>query len=94
MAWTGSGSGNGSGTSRDAVLLMNAPGYQCGADLVNPAGTQDVLGDYPVVFYDTEQDCTPLYPGTRLTYPAVLDYSSLGDQEPPKYVCLTEHVGA
>ncbi|MFF0001717.1 serine/threonine protein kinase [Streptomyces avermitilis] len=92
VAWTGSGSGN--GTSRDAVLLMNAPGYQCGADLVNPTGTKDVLGDYAVVFYDTEQDCTPLYPGTRLTYPAVLDYSSLGDQEPPKYVCLTEHVGA
>lgn len=89
VAWTGSASD----TSRDAVLLMNAPGYQCGADLVDPSGTRDALGD-AIVFYDTEQDCTPLYPGTRLTYPAVLDYSSLGDQESPKYVCLTEHVGA
>ncbi|MFG2425081.1 hypothetical protein ACGFWD_39485 [Streptomyces sp. NPDC048448] len=26
-------------SSRDAVLLMNAPGYQCGADLVDPSGT-------------------------------------------------------
>ncbi|WP_432173950.1 serine/threonine protein kinase [Streptomyces sp. Tue6028] len=89
VAWTGSGSD----TSRDAVLLMNAPGYQCGADLVSPSGSRDALGD-AVVFYDTEQDCTPLYPGTRLTYPAVLDYSSLDDQQPPQYVCLTEHVGA
>ncbi|MFD9514432.1 serine/threonine protein kinase [Streptomyces mirabilis] len=89
VAWTGSASG----TFRDAVLLMNAPGYQCGADLVAPSGTRDALGE-AILFYDTEQDCTPLYPGTRLTYPAVLDYSSLGDQEPPKYVCLTEHVGA
>ncbi len=90
VAWTGSGNG----THRDGVLLMNAPGYQCGADLMNSAGTPDVLGDETVVFYETEHDCTPLYPGTRLTYPAVLDYSSLGDQESPQYVCLTENVGA
>jgi hypothetical protein len=89
VAWTGSASD----ISRDAVLLMNAPGYQCGADLEAPSGTRDALGN-AIVFYDTEQDCTALYPGTRLTYPAVLDYSSLGDQESPKYVCLTEHVGA
>ncbi|MER6432132.1 hypothetical protein ABT272_31080 [Streptomyces sp900105245] len=90
VAWTGSGSG----TDRDGVLLMNAPGYQCGANLVNSAGTVDVLGDETVVFYETEQDCTPLYPETHLTYPAVLDYSSLGDQETPQYVCLTEQTGA
>ncbi|MEV6534928.1 serine/threonine-protein kinase [Streptomyces sp. NPDC051639] len=90
LGWNGSGSG----PSRDAVLLMNAPGYRCGADLVDPAGTKAVPGGYTLVFYDTEQDCTPIYPGTRLTYPAVLDYSSLGDQEPRQYVCLTEHVGA
>ncbi|MBO7936656.1 serine/threonine protein kinase [Streptomyces sp. S9] len=94
VAWTGSGSGSGSDTSRDAVLLMNAPGYQCGGDLVSPAGTQEPPGEYTVVFFDTEQDCTPLYPGTRLTYPAVLDYSSLDDGQPPQYVCLSEHVGA
>nr|WP_263974388.1 serine/threonine-protein kinase [Streptomyces triticiradicis] len=89
VAWTGSANS----TSRDAVLLMNAPGYQCGADLVSPSGTRDALGN-ALVFHDTEQDCTPLYPGTRLTYPAVLDHSSLGDQEAPTYVCLSEHVGA
>ncbi|MET8289879.1 serine/threonine-protein kinase [Streptomyces sp. NPDC005132] len=90
LGWNGSASG----ASRDAVLLMNAPGYRCGADLVDPAGSKGVPGGYTLVFYDTEQDCTPSYPGTRLTYPAVLDYSSLGDQEPRQYVCLTEHVGA
>ncbi|MFD5520723.1 serine/threonine protein kinase [Streptomyces sp. NPDC127066] len=89
VAWTGSASD----TTRDGVLLMNAPGAQCGADLVNPAGTGDAPGEY-AVFYDTEQDCTPLYPGTRQTYPAVLDYSSLGEQQTPTYVCLSEHLGA
>ncbi|MFE4698725.1 serine/threonine protein kinase [Streptomyces sp. NPDC056738] len=89
VAWTGSAND----TSRDAVLLMNAPGYQCGADLVSPSGTRDAQGQ-AIVFYDTEQDCTPLYAGTRQTYPAVLDYSSLGDQEAPTYVCLSEHLGA
>ncbi|MGW3633458.1 hypothetical protein ACWD7F_25435 [Streptomyces sp. NPDC005122] len=49
---------------------------------------------YTLAFYDTEQHCRPTYPGTRLTYPAVLDYSSLGDQEFRQYICLTEHVGA
>lgn len=88
VAWTGSASD----TTRDAVLLMNAPGAQCGADLVNPAGSGEAPGEYSV-FYDTEQDCTPLYPGTRQTYPAVLDYSSLG-QQAPTYVCLSEHLGA
>lgn len=38
--------------------------------------------------------CTPVYPGTRLTYPAVLDYGTLGDEQPRQYACLTEHVGA
>ncbi|MFJ8728693.1 serine/threonine-protein kinase [Streptomyces bauhiniae] len=90
VAWTGSASAN----TRDAVLLMNAPGYQCGADLVSPSGSQGGEGDYTVVFYDTERNCTPLYPGTRLTYPAVLDYSGLDDQQPRQYACLTEHVGA
>ncbi|WP_392970582.1 hypothetical protein [Streptomyces sp. LN245] len=89
VAWTGSASD----TTRDGVLLMNAPGVQCGADLVNPAGSGDAPGEY-AVFYDTEQNCTPLYPGTRQTYPVVLDYSSLGDQEAPTYVCLSEHLGA
>ncbi|NEB93971.1 serine/threonine protein kinase [Streptomyces bauhiniae] len=89
LAWTGSTSAD----SRDAALLMNAPGYQCGADLVSTSGSQSVQGGYTVVLFDTEQNCTPLYPGTRLTYPAVLDYDTLDDQQPRQYACLTEHVG-
>ncbi|MGA5319264.1 serine/threonine-protein kinase [Streptomyces seoulensis] len=90
LAWTGSSDAD----SRDATLLMNAPGYQCGADLVSPSGSPSVQGGYTLVFYDTEQECTSLYPGTRLTYPAVLDYSGLDEQQPRQYTCLTEHVGA
>ncbi|MFE2297911.1 hypothetical protein ACFXAW_06915 [Streptomyces sp. NPDC059445] len=89
VAWTGSANE----ISRDGVLLMNAPGYQCGADLVAPSGNRDGLGQ-AIVFYDTEQPCTPLYPGTRQTYPAVLDYSGLDNQQAPTYVCLSEHLGA
>jgi hypothetical protein len=56
-------------------------------------GSGDAPGEYTVL-YDTEQDCTPLYLGTRQTYSAVLDYSSLGDQQAPMYGCLSEHFGA
>ena len=91
IAWTGSSDS----TGRDGVLLMNAPGYQCGADLLGAADAQAVhLDGSSGVFYDSPQDCAPLYPDTHLTYPAILDYSSLGDQTPLTYVCLTEHAGA
>ena len=59
----------------------NTPRYQCGAHLL---GATDAQAAHPdgnsVVFYDSPQDCMPPYPGTRLTYPAVLDYSSLSDR--------------
>lgn len=91
IAWTGSSDSSG----RDGVLLMNAPGYQCGASLLGAVDAQAVhMNGESSVFYEAPQDCTPLYPGTRLTYPAVLDYSSLGDSRPPAYICLTEHTGA
>ncbi|MET7761586.1 hypothetical protein ABZS71_05925 [Streptomyces sp. NPDC005393] len=91
IAWTGSSDG----TGRNGALLMNAPGYQCGADLLGAVDAQAVHPDgNSGVFYDAPQECAPLYPGSRLTYPAKLDYSSLGDEQPPTYVCLTEHVGA
>jgi hypothetical protein len=90
VAWTGSSDG----TARNAALLMDAPRYQCGAELGESAGAVTEPGNYAIVFHDTPQDCAPQWPGTRLTYPAVLDYSSLGDQEPRQYVCLTEHTGA
>ncbi|WSL83688.1 serine/threonine protein kinase [Streptomyces sp. NBC_01724] len=91
IAWTGSSDG----TGRNGALLMNAPGYQCGADLLGADDAQAVHPDgSSSVFQDTPQKCAPLYPGTRLTYPAMLDYSSLDESLPPSYVCLTEHVGA
>ncbi|WP_326783081.1 serine/threonine protein kinase [Streptomyces sp. NBC_00151] len=90
VAWTGSSDG----TARNAALLMDAPRYQCGAELGESADAVTEPGGYAIVFHDTPQDCASQWPGTRLTYPAVLDYSSLGDQEPRQYVCLTEHTGA
>ncbi|MFH8620874.1 serine/threonine protein kinase [Streptomyces vietnamensis] len=91
IAWTGSSDGSG----RNGALLMNAPGYQCGADLLGAVDAQAVhLDGSSGVFYAEPQECAPLYPGTRLTYPAILDYSSLDNDVPPQYVCLTEHVGA
>ncbi|MGW3916062.1 hypothetical protein ACWEBX_31775 [Streptomyces sp. NPDC005070] len=63
------------------------------AYLANPSGTRDALKARSSSTTPS-RTAQPLYPGTRLTDPAVLDYSSVDDQEPPKYLCLTEHVGA
>ncbi|MFG2144325.1 hypothetical protein ACGFRG_09015 [Streptomyces sp. NPDC048696] len=90
IAWTGSRDGVG----RDGVLLMNASGYECGADVVDP---QTGLAFNPAGstrFSNTPQSCADTYPLTRLTYPAVLDYSRLTPDEPAMFVCLTEHAGA
>lgn len=90
IAWTGSGNE----TGRNGALLLKAPGYQCGATL---AGAIDVQAVHPdgesSVFYDAPQECASLYPGTRLTYPAILDYSGLDEEVPSAYVCLTERTG-
>ncbi|MFF8376240.1 serine/threonine-protein kinase [Streptomyces sp. NPDC015661] len=91
IAWTGEETEAG----RNGALLMNAPGYQCGATLVGAADGQAVhLNGESVVFYDSPQDCTPGYPGTRLTYPAILDYSLIDAEVPRAYVCLMQHAGA
>ncbi|WP_436800388.1 serine/threonine-protein kinase [Streptomyces cinereoruber] len=91
IAWIGEGTG----ADRSGALLLNAPGYQCGATLVGAVDGQAVhLDGGSGVFYDSPQDCTPSYPGTRLTYPAILDYSRLDIEMPPAHVCLLEHVGA
>ncbi|MEV4434628.1 hypothetical protein [Streptomyces sp. NPDC049555] len=82
LAWTGSGSGG----ERDAALLMNAPGYQCGAYLV--------AGEGASVFQDGPPDCPQAYPGTRMTYPAVLDHPDDGGVRPAEYVCVLTNVGA
>ncbi|MFD3436871.1 hypothetical protein ACFWU3_05115 [Streptomyces sp. NPDC058685] len=90
IAWTGSRSG----ITRDGVLLMNAAGYECGADIVPPENGLAFDPNGAELFANTPQDCAPTYPGTRQTYPAVLDYSRLSPGSPAMFVCLTEHVGA
>lgn len=89
LAWTGSSDGAG----KDATLLMNAAGYQCGADLVGSDG-QAIQEDGTSVFSDSPQTCEASYPGTRITYPSVLDFPSEGGAQPPEYVCVAENTGA
>ncbi|WP_328492308.1 hypothetical protein OHS59_05760 [Streptomyces sp. NBC_00414] len=89
LAWTGSSNGAG----KDATLLMNAAGYQCGAYLVGPDG-QMIQADGASVFSDSPQPCEGSYPGTRTTYPGVLDFPNEGGAQPPTYVCVAENSGA
>ncbi|MGW7525737.1 hypothetical protein [Streptomyces sp. NPDC054783] len=89
LAWTGSSDG----TGKDATLLMNAPGYQCGADLVGTDG-QAIRADGTSVFYGSPPDCAESYPDTRMTYPAVLDFPNDGGAQPPEYVCVVANAGA
>jgi hypothetical protein len=89
LAWTGSSDGAG----RDATLLMNAAGYQCGAYLVGSDG-QAIQAEGTSVFSDSPQSCEGSYPGTRMTYPGVLDFPNEGGAQPPTYVCVAENSGA
>jgi len=89
LAWTGGSDGAG----RDATLLMNAAGYQCGAYLVGSDG-QAIQADGTSVFSDSPQSCDGSYPGTRMTYPGVLDFPNEGGAQPPTYVCVAENSGA
>lgn len=81
LRWTGSGSGE----ERDAVLLMQAPAYQCSATLVSPTTGQvaqtDVMTEEPVLACLGPKD-----------YPAVLE--NAWDSSPPLYTCLSENHGA
>lgn len=79
ISWTGSESEYG----RDAVLLMNTPGYQCAADLVTSTDGQ-VHGPYGV-FYEVATECA-----AEGTYPAVLQ----GAWDSTFYACLNDHTGA
>ncbi|MFJ5532504.1 hypothetical protein [Streptomyces sp. NPDC093261] len=89
IAFTGSSTD----TGRDGVLLMNAAHYQCGADIVLPSGqVSDAQGDS--VFSNSAPSCTPDMPDTRMTYPAVLDFSALASGTAPEFVCLVANVGA
>ncbi|WP_406199609.1 hypothetical protein OG331_23900 [Streptomyces sp. NBC_01017] len=89
LAWTGSSDGAG----KDATLLMNAAGYQCGAYLVGSDG-QVTQADGTSVFSDSPLSCEGSYPGTRMTYPGVLDFPNEDDAQPPMYVCVAENAGA
>ncbi|WP_454329577.1 hypothetical protein [Streptomyces glaucescens] len=89
LAWTGSSDGAG----KDAALLMNAAGYQCGAYLVGSDG-QAIQADGTSVFSDSPRYCEGSYPGTRMTYPGVLDFPNEGGVQPPTYVCVAENTGA
>lgn len=89
LAWTGSSDGAG----KDATLLMNAAGYQCGADLVGSDG-QAIQADGTSVFSDSPLSCAGSYPGTRMTYPGVLDFPNEDGAQPPMYVCVAENTGA
>ncbi|WP_414169336.1 hypothetical protein ACMATS_26820 [Streptoverticillium reticulum] len=89
LAWTGSEDGSG----KYATLLMNAPGFQCGANLVGADG-QAIQAGGTSVFYSSVPDCAESYPDTRMTYPAVLDFPSDGGERPPTYVCVVTHAGA
>lgn len=89
LAWTGSSDGAG----RDATLLTNAAGYQCGAYLVGSDG-QAIQADGTSIFSDSPQSCEVSYPGTRMTYPGVLDFPNEGGAQPPTYVCVIENTGA
>jgi hypothetical protein len=89
LAWTGSGDGAG----KDASLLMDAPGYQCGADLVGADG-QAIQADGTSVFQTSPPVCEESYPDTRMTYPAVLDFPNDGGAQPPEYVCVVANAGA
>ncbi|WP_143661900.1 hypothetical protein [Streptomyces glaucescens] len=89
LAWMGSSDGAG----KDATLLVNAAGYQCGAYLVGSDG-QVIQADGTSVFSDSPQYCEGSYPGTRMTYPGVLDFPNEGGVQPPMYVCVAENAGA
>ncbi|WP_406127177.1 hypothetical protein [Streptomyces sp. NBC_00989] len=78
---------------RDASLLMNAPGYQCGADLVGAHGLA-IQADGSSVFQASPPVCADSYPDTRMTYPAVLDFPHDGGAQPPAYVCVPANVGS
>ncbi|MFJ4800165.1 hypothetical protein [Streptomyces murinus] len=89
IAFTGSSTD----TGVDGVLLMNAPNYQCGATIVLPDGqARDDQGSS--VFSNSPLSCTPSMPDTRMTYPAVLDFSAVAPDAPPEFVCLVANVGA
>ena len=79
IKWTGSAAG----TERDAVLLLEAPGYQCSAFVVDRAtgkvrGPQGVLSEFPVTCLAPKTYAATLKNAWDMTY----------------YVCLADHHGA
>ncbi|GAA1934315.1 hypothetical protein [Streptantibioticus ferralitis] len=81
IAFTGSGSD----TGRDGVLLMNTPHYQCSADILPDSQGRKFFSSVPSCQLD---------PGTRMVYPAVLDFRTVAPGTAPEFVCLMGNDGA
>ncbi|NJP66443.1 hypothetical protein [Streptomyces spiramenti] len=89
LAWTDSGSG----VFRTAELLVDAPAEQCGAHLVRADGLA-FRPDGPSVFSDVPQRCVSMYPGTRLTYPGILEATNDTAASAPLHVCVSADTAA
>ncbi|MER5185154.1 hypothetical protein ABT009_43915 [Streptomyces sp. NPDC002896] len=75
--------GSSSGPEREAILLMNAPGYQC-HDML----PYDATGEHSPFMTEAPDCAAP-------ARPAVLSFAEVGGWEQEvMYTCLTEHHGA
>ncbi|WP_338320448.1 hypothetical protein, partial [Streptomyces lonarensis] len=83
--------GAGQRAFRTADLLVDPPADRCSAHLVGPDGLA-YRTDGSSVFSSVPLHCESPYPGTRLTYPGVLE--STADIHPPLHVCVSERIGA
>jgi hypothetical protein len=80
-------SGAGPTSPREAALVASSPGAGCAHDFVS-ARTGKSPGPDESPFYPAPQTCTSALPGTRLTYPAVIDYGIPDVQRPRQWACL------
>jgi hypothetical protein len=72
---------------REAALVVDSPAANCAHDFVS-ARTGKSPGPDESPFYPAPQTCTTAFPGTRLTYPAALDYDAPGAKRPRQWACL------
>ncbi|NJQ13557.1 hypothetical protein [Streptomyces bohaiensis] len=81
----------GGNPSRSAELLVDLPADRCSAYLTGADGLAYRAGGGSV-FSSVPLQCESAYPGTRLSYPGVLE--STADAGPPLHVCVSERIGA
>ncbi|MFX4292781.1 hypothetical protein [Streptomyces bohaiensis] len=81
----------GGNPSRSAELLVDSPADRCSAYLTGADGLAYRAGGGSV-FSSVPLQCESAYPGTRLSYPGVLE--STADAGPPLHVCVSERIGA